>query len=96
MREQNEGTNKILTVAICAYNMEKYIERALKSCIIENIEKIEVLIMNDGSTDNTAKIAQKYCEKYPRSFVLINKENVGWGSNINQVVQIANGKYLKY
>lgn len=35
MRDQNEGTNKILTVAICAYNMEKYIERALKSCIIK-------------------------------------------------------------
>lgn len=96
MLDWNEGTNKILTVAICAYNMEKYIERALKSCIIENIEKIEVLIMNDGSTDNTAKIAQKYCEKYPGSFVLINKENGGWGSNINQAVQIANGKYLKY
>lgn len=89
-------SEKILSVVVCAYNMEKYIERALKSCIIDQkMEQLEVLIMNDGSTDRTALIAQKYCEKYPKTFVLINKENGGWGTNINKAVEIATGKYFK-
>lgn len=96
MREQNEGTNKILTVAICAYNMEKYIERALKSCILDNnMERLEVLILNDGSTDGTALISKKYCENYPSTFILVNKENGGWGTNINKAVELATGKYFK-
>ena len=86
---------KILTVAICAYNMEKYIGQALDSCIIKDMDKIEILIMNDGSTDNTAAISQAYCDKYPESFKLINKENGGWGSNLNEAIKLATGKYFR-
>lgn len=88
-------SEKILTIAICAYNMEQYIAQAVESCICKNIDKIEVLVMNDGSTDKTAEIVQKYCDKYPDSIYLINKANGGWGSNLNEAVKLANGKYFK-
>lgn len=90
-----ETSNKILTIAICAYNMEKYICNCLDSCLINSIEDIEVLVLNDGSTDRTAEIVKEYQNKYPESIFLINKPNGGWGSNLNMAVTIATGKYFK-
>ena len=87
---------KVLTISIAAYNIEDYIENALKSLVVDRImEKIEVLIVNDGSKDKTAQIAQKYVDKYPDTFILINKENGGYGSTINCSTRIARGKYFK-
>ena len=75
--------------------MEKYIETALESCVIKDIDKLQVLVMNDGSRDNTEGIVKSYTEKYPESFFLINKVNGGWGSNVNLAVTLAEGKYVK-
>lgn len=87
---------KILSIVIPAYNVEKYLERCLKSFEVEYIlEKIEVLIINDGSKDGTELIAQKYCDKYPDTYVLYNKENGGHGSGINYGIRYATGKYFK-
>lgn len=87
---------KVLTVSIAAYNIENYIESALKSLVVEEImDKLEVIIVNDGSKDRTAEIAQKYVDMYPDTFILINKENGGYGSTINYSTRIAKGKYFK-
>ena len=87
---------KILSISVAAYNAEKYLEKCLDSfCISEIIEKIEVLIINDGSTDRTAEIAAEYVSKYQDTFILINKENGGHGSTINTGIQKASGKYFK-
>lgn len=88
---------KILSVSIAAYNVSKYIEKALDSLICDNatLEKIEVLIVSDGSTDNTKQIAEQYCAKYPNSFFLIDKENGGYGSTINAALKRAKGKYFR-
>jgi glycosyltransferase involved in cell wall biosynthesis len=87
---------KILTISIAAYNVEKYIEECLDSFISEQLyETLEVLVINDGSTDKTAEIAQKYVEEYPKIFKLINKENGGHGSTINTAVKLATGKYFR-
>lgn len=87
--------HKILTVVVSAYNMEKYIEENLESCIVDGMEKLEVLIMNDGSTDKTEEIVRKYCKQYPDVFFLFNKENGNWGSNVNLAVKLARGKYFR-
>lgn len=88
---------KLLTVSVAAYNVEKYIEKTLKSCIVsEEYQKdLEVLIVNDGSTDNTLKIASKYQEEYPEIFKIIDKENGGYGSTINASIKVASGKYIR-
>ena len=86
---------KNLTISIAAYNVENYLEKTLDSLIIDNLDKLEVLIVNDGSKDNTKKIAQKYCKKYPNSIKLIDKENGGYGSTINAGIKEATGKYFK-
>jgi len=87
---------KTLTISIAAYNIECYIEKCLDSFISDKLNNtLEVLIINDGSTDNTAILAEKYVKKYPAIFKLINKENGGHGSTINTGIKAATGKYFK-
>lgn len=87
---------KILSISIAAYNIEKYIYSTIESLINEDvIEKMEILIVSDGSTDNTVKIGKEYEKKYPGSIRVIEKENGGWGSTVNAGIQNARGKYFK-
>ena len=91
------NSEKILTVSIAAYNVEKYIKRTLDSLITDEntMSKTEVIVVNDGSTDGTAKIAEEYVNKYPDTFKLISKENGGYGSTVNTTIAVARGKYYK-
>lgn len=87
---------KLLTVSIAAYNVEKYIKECLNSFIDKSfMDDIEVLVINDGSVDNTALIADRYQKKYPDTFRVINKENGGHGSAVNCGIAEAKGKYFK-
>lgn len=86
---------KILTISIAAYNVEKYIENALNSLICDNMDKLEVIIENDGSKDKTSELAKSFVEKYPNTFVLVDKQNGGYGSTINESLKRATGKYFK-
>ena len=87
---------KVLTITIPSYNVEAYLEECLESFVnSEVMEEIEVLVVNDGSSDSTAEIAQRYADKYPETFRLINKENGGHGSTINTGIKEAKGKYFK-
>lgn len=88
---------KLLTISIAAYNMEKYLAKTLSSLVLENtyMDDMEVLIINDGSTDNTAAVAEEYVQKYPSVFRIINKENGGYGTAVNRGIQEASGKYFK-
>lgn len=87
----------LLTVSIAAYNVEKYLEKTLESCIVpEKYQKqMEVIIVNDGSTDHTYDIAKRYESKYPNLFKIIDKINGGYGSTINASLKVAKGKYFK-
>lgn len=89
---------KILSIIIPAYNVEKYLKRCLFSISTITpvlLEKLEVLVINDGSSDRTPDIALKYCKKYPGIFYLYSKENGGHGSAINTGISYATGKYFK-
>ena len=89
-------SEKVLSLSIAAYNMEKYLQETLDSCLIdEDLDKLEVMIVNDGSKDKTAEIASQYSEKYPDVFKLINKENGGYGSTVETGITNATGKYFK-
>lgn len=67
---------KILTISIAAYNAEKDISNCLNSLInSKEFSKLDIIVVNDGSTDQTVEITNKYVEKYKQSIRLINKEN---------------------
>ncbi len=87
---------KLLTIVVPAYNVEKYIKTCLDSFVdISVLRSIEILVVNDGSTDSTAELALGYERKYPDSFKVLSKENGGHGSTINYAIPRATGKYFK-
>jgi Glycosyltransferases involved in cell wall biogenesis len=89
-------SEKILSVSIACYNVEKFLRQTLDSCLVPEImDKLEVLIVNDGSKDGTADLAREYTAKWPDTFVLIDKENGGYGSTFNASVRAATGKYFR-
>lgn len=87
---------KILTVVVPTYNAEKYLRDNLESFVIpEVLQDIEILIINDGSTDQSLIIAEEYAKRYPESYRVITKENGGHGSGINCGIEHAQGTYFK-
>ena len=88
--------DKIVSFIIPSYNVEKYLDKCLTSFLnLEVLDFIEVIVVDDGSKDQTAQIARNYIEQYPRVFRLISKENGGHGSAINVGTAAAAGCYLK-
>lgn len=85
----------ILTIIIPTYNMEKYLRHCLDSLIVPNMDKVEVLVINDGSKDSSSVIGHEYQDKYPQTFRVIDKENGNYGSCVNRGLKEAKGKYVK-
>ena len=93
---ENETREKLLTVTVPAYNAETYLETCLSSlCQDEVLGDLEVLVIDDGSTDRTGAIADAYAERYPETVRAIHKKNGGHGSGINRGAEKASGKYFK-
>ena len=86
-----------VSVIIPVYNVEKYIRKCLDSIVDQMIskEELQVILINDGSTDNSADICAEYCEKYDY-FELYNIENGGQARARNIGLDIAKGKYIAY
>ena len=87
---------KTLSISIAAYNVEEFLKNTLDSLVAPEImDDIEVLIIDDGSKDNTAAIGKEFVDKYPNSFKVISKPNGGYGSTINAAIDAATGQYFK-
>lgn len=86
---------KLLTIAISAYNKDKYIARCITSLICHNIQLLEIIIVNDGSSDQTSQVAHQFSKSYPDSIIVIDKQNGHQGSCINKAIELASGKYFK-
>ena len=87
---------KVLTFVVPAYNSENYLEKCISSMLLKEVlSEIEIIVVNDGSTDKTAVIAERYCAQYPETIRLISQENRGHGGALNTGCAAARGKYLK-
>lgn len=87
---------KVLSVSIAAYNIAATLREVLDPFLMDDVrDRVDVMIVDDGSKDDTAKIALEYQEKYPNTFRLISKPNGGWGSTLNTGMRAAMGKYFK-
>lgn len=85
----------LVTVVVPIYNGEKTIERCLCSIRNQTYENIEVLVVDDGSTDHTWRILERYEKTYPR-FRVIRKENTGVSDSRNIAIRQARGEYLQF
>lgn len=96
MNKASETQSKILTIIIPSYNTESFVDSVLQSFDDSRIiNDLEIIFIDDGSTDSTAAKALVYKEKYPLSLTVITKENGGHGSGINTGLELASGKYIK-
>lgn len=87
---------KILSVVIPSYNSKLYLDKCIRSLIVEDrMDQLDIIVVNDGSTDGSELICQEYIDRYPDSVILVNKENGGHGSAINAGSAIARGRYMK-
>lgn len=88
--------NKILTIVVPMYHVELYIGQCLSSFAIpEILDRIEILVIDDGGKDGSAQIAWEFQKNYPDTYRVIHKENGGHGSTINKGIELAEGKYFK-
>ena len=85
----------MVSVIIPLYNGAAYIERSIRSVLNQTFQEFEIIVVDDGSKDGTARIAEAYSDKYPDSFKLVSKENGGHGSAINLAARIARGRYFR-
>ena len=85
---------KLLSIAIPSYNSEAYMEKCIESLLIGG-EDVEILIVDDGSKDRTAEIADAYEAKYPTICRAIHQENGGHGEAVNAGIRNATGLYFK-
>ena len=85
---------KLLTITVPCYNSQDYMENCVNS-LLTGGDRVEIIIINDGSKDNTGRIADSYVEKYPNIVRVVHQENGGHGEGINQGLAHATGKYFK-
>ena len=85
---------KILSVAVPCYNSQEYMRKCVDS-LLKGGEDVEIIIVNDGSKDDTAAIADEYAEKYPTIVKAIHQENGGHGEAVNAGIRNATGLYFK-
>ena len=84
-----------LSVIIPVHNGEKYLEKTLECLVTQTVENFEVIIVDDGSTDSTAKIAQQYCDDYD-GFYLIQQERKGVYAARNAGIEKAKCEYFLF
>ena len=84
-----------ISIIIPVYNTEKYLHECLNSVVSQTIKDIEIICIDDGSTDNSYQILQEYAEKDSR-FVILQQENKGAGAARNKGIEIAKGEFLVF
>jgi glycosyltransferase involved in cell wall biosynthesis len=85
---------KLLSVAIPCYNSEEYLVKCIRS-VLTGGDRVEIIIVDDGSVDSTLEIAKKYEEKFPHIVKAIHQENGGHGEAVNTGLANATGKFFK-
>lgn len=82
-----------ISVVVPVYNVEKYLKECIDSIINQTLEDIEIICVNDGSTDSSLEILNDYAKKDSR-IIVINKSNSGYGHTMNMGLNAASGEYI--
>ncbi len=85
---------KLITFVVPCYNSQDYMKTCIES-LLPAKEVCEIILIDDGSTDSTAEIADRYAEEYPDCVRVVHQPNGGHGEGINQGLRLAQGTYFK-
>lgn len=84
----------LVSIALCTYNGERYLVEQLDSIINQTYANIEIIVVDDGSSDGTLDILQSYAEKYPNFKVYKNEVNLGYIKNFEKTISLCTGDYI--
>ncbi len=87
--------NKLISVIVPVYNVEKYLQKCVDSIINQTYQNLEIILVDDGSTDNSGKICDEYLKKDKRIKV-IHKRNGGLSDARNWAIDVAEGEYIEF
>lgn len=85
-----------VSVIVPVYNVEKYIEKCLTSVVKQTLKNIEIIVVNDGSPDNSQAIIDKFVKKYPKKIISLKKKNGGLSSARNFGLKHCSGEYITF
>ena len=88
----------VFSIIIAAYNVDSYIKSSIRSILQQSFDfsRVEVILVDDGSSDDTGKICDKYARKYPHNIKVLHQENRGVAAARNSGLSIASGKYINF
>ncbi len=87
-------THPKVSIVVPVYNLEFYVERCLESLATQTLKEIEVVVVNDGGSDDSQLIIDEYVERYPSVFKSFIKQNGGHGAACNYGIERSNGEYI--
>jgi len=93
MNDTNIGDAPLISVALPVYNGERYLSEAIDSILTQSFKDFELIIINDGSKDNSLQLLQKY-QKLDSRIRLISRENKNVAATLNEIILIARGKWI--
>ena len=93
IRMKKESYNPKVSILVPIYNVEKYLRQCLDSLISQSLKDIEIICINDGSTDSSTDIINEYAKNDSR-FKIITKKNSGYGDSMNQGIDMASGEFI--
>ena len=93
--ERNFDSIKV-SVIVPVYNVEAYLERCLDSLVKQTLEEMEIIVVNDGTKDNSQAIIDRYAAAYPQKVISLIKENGGLSDARNYGIPYAHGEYIGF
>ncbi|MFC1222324.1 glycosyltransferase family 2 protein [Pedobacter sp. BG31] len=90
----NNSNFPLVSIVMCTYNGEKYLIDQLNSLLTQTYKNIEIVIVDDHSTDNTRSILLSYQKRYPSIKLFFNKENLGFNKNFEKSIRLSKGEYI--
>ena len=85
-----------VSVIVPIYNVEKYLEKCINSLLSQTLEDIQIILVNDGSKDNSGTIAKKYAERNKDKVIYVEKENGGLSDARNYGLKYATGDFVAF
>lgn len=85
-----------ISVIMPVYNDEKFVGEALDSVLNQTLKEVEIVCVNDGSTDNSLEVLNEYKEKFPNKIKVFNQKNMGSGIARNKAMEMASGEYISF
>lgn len=85
-----------VSVIVPVYNTERYLQKCLDSLVKQTLKELEVIIVDDGSTDSSPQIIKDYCSRYPGKFICYTQKNSGQAVARNKALKLCTGEYIGF